>query len=103
MRAMISWAKVPGQSTWDTRPLAHASWAVSFLPLSNISFAWKEKKVYFHVYLLSDWKVKKKKKKDFILPFANKTIINCLSMDYLYPLQIFVHIAKQVNPIKQVP
>lgn len=52
MRAMTSWAKVPGQSTWDTRPLAHASWAVSFLPLSNISLAWKKVvHVYFHVKL----------------------------------------------------
>lgn len=45
MRAMTSWAKVPGQSTWDTKPLAQASWAVSFLPLSNISLAWKREAV----------------------------------------------------------
>lgn len=42
MRTMTSWVKVPGQNTWDTSPLPHASCAVSFRPLSSISFAWKE-------------------------------------------------------------
>ena len=42
MRTMTSWVKVPGQNTWETRPLPHASCAVSFRPLSSISFAWKE-------------------------------------------------------------
>lgn len=45
MRTMTSWVKVPGQNTWETRPLPHASWAVSFRPLSNISFAWKEEEL----------------------------------------------------------
>ena len=42
MRTMTSWVKVPGQNTWETSPLPHASCAVSFRPLSSISFAWKE-------------------------------------------------------------
>lgn len=43
MRTITSWVKVPGHSTWDTRPLAQASWAVSFRPLSNISLAWEKR------------------------------------------------------------
>lgn len=57
MRAMTSWPKVPGHSTWDTKPLAHASWAVSFLPLSNISLAWKREALkikIFHLDKFSD-------------------------------------------------
>ena len=42
MRTMTSWVKVPGQNTWETSPLPHASCAVSFRPLSSISFAWKK-------------------------------------------------------------
>ena len=42
MRTMTSWVKVPGQNTWETSPLPHASCAVSFRPLSSISLAWKE-------------------------------------------------------------
>lgn len=42
MRTMTSCMKVPGHSTCDTRPLAQASWAVSFLPLSSISLAYSE-------------------------------------------------------------
>lgn len=39
IRSITSWVKVPGQRTWDTRPLEQASWAVSFLPLSSSSLA----------------------------------------------------------------
>lgn len=42
MRTMTSCMKVPGHSTCDTRPLAQASWAVSFLPLNSISLAYSE-------------------------------------------------------------
>lgn len=43
MRSITSCVKVPGQRTWDTRPLEHASWAVSFLPLSSSSLAWNRR------------------------------------------------------------
>lgn len=39
IQIITSWVKVPGPNTWATRPLPHASCAVSFCPLSNISFA----------------------------------------------------------------
>lgn len=39
IQIIISLVKVPGPNTWATRPLPHASCAVSFCPLSNISFA----------------------------------------------------------------
>lgn len=38
-RSMTSWLKVVGQKTWETRPLLHASWAVSFRPQNSISLA----------------------------------------------------------------
>lgn len=38
-RSMTSWLNVVGQKTWDTRPLLHASWAVSFRPQKSISLA----------------------------------------------------------------
>ncbi len=40
MRTMTSCVKVSGHRTWDTSPLAQASWAVNFLPLSSISLAY---------------------------------------------------------------
>ena len=36
---MTSWVKVPGQKTWETSPLLHASCAVSFHPQNSISLA----------------------------------------------------------------
>lgn len=44
MRTMTSCVKVPGHRTWDTSPLAQASWAVNFLPLSSISLAYSDRK-----------------------------------------------------------
>lgn len=44
MRTMTSCVKVPGHRTWDTSPLAQASWAVNFLPLSSISLACSDRR-----------------------------------------------------------
>lgn len=44
MRTMTSCVKVPGHRTWDTSPLAQASWAVNFLPLRSISLAYSDRR-----------------------------------------------------------
>lgn len=45
IRTITSCVNVPGQNTWETSPLAQASCAVNFLPLNNISLAWRDKKL----------------------------------------------------------
>lgn len=87
MRTMTSCVKVPGHRTWDTSPLAQASWAVSFLPLNNISLAYSdtwERASMIDITLNSqdvDRVLKDQSKKDFFLEIYTKILFTDVLTD----------------------